>query len=249
MMHMREVDYVRRGSDQLRFARAYQRTSSEYVRRRRAWYTRRRRVIAGSVLGIAVCAYVAFETQRVGLTGIAVGFAAGIVGIALYVRQFLMPWTYDEAFEHLNKAEPNSPTPDAPEKIRIDGSGVTVTTQDYELRYNWRVVDRVVLTDDGVMVTIANGAAMYVPLDAFASQDDARAFVDESGRLRAVAGPGLRERVREILRQNGLKCERCRYSLKGSDGSVCPECGTPIDHSRLSALPGGDELKSWIYQQ
>jgi hypothetical protein len=121
-----------------------------------------------------------------------------------------------------------------PVRVAMDEQGVEISAPSREFKLSWLAVTP---HDIGEYVTLSHGGAdgTIIPKRAFASRDEAAAFVAQGIKWwQAGQRPGA-ERLALYLSDRDLACPKCGYNLRGVGGDTCPECGEKLTFERLSA--------------
>ncbi len=120
-----------------------------------------------------------------------------------------------------------------PAMLVAEPRGVFVQRPQVASRIDWPqfegIVDR-----DGVIMLVSRGTPLTVtPRAAFATPAEADAFVAACRRWMETAPKGLIADPAGFVAERDVLCPTCGYNLRGGDGVMCPECGTPLTAAAL----------------
>ncbi len=97
--------------------------------------------------------------------------------------------------------------------IEIGPEFVSSEGEDGGLRTRWHLVHDVKVTDHAAYILLASDVAVILPRHSLKQDPSFQEVVDHIHRCRNAAPPPVNQ------------CPKCRYSLRGRTGPVCPECG------------------------
>jgi hypothetical protein len=69
-----------------------------------------------------------------------------------------------------------------PHEVHFDDDWLSELTSDREVRTRWRAVEKAALTSEHLFLYVSGFAAVIVPLRAFATEDEKKAFLEQAQR-------------------------------------------------------------------
>lgn len=79
-----------------------------------------------------------------------------------------------------------------PHTVRFDDEWLCELTADREVKTRWRAVEQVALTAEHLFLYVSGFSAVIVPLRAFASEEEKRAFLEQASRRAIRRSDGTR---------------------------------------------------------
>lgn len=102
-----------------------------------------------------------------------------------------------------------------------------------ELLQHWSGVCRVDQSESLIILSCPDGRLFFVPVRAFASSDDAKAFGAFASDAVARSSDSDAQIIQRYVDATDAKCPACGYSLKGSRATRCPECSHTLDRNTM----------------
>lgn len=95
--------------------------------------------------------------------------------------------------------------------LKADEEALQMSSEYITARMSWKLVERVDVLDNYILLYISAFSAEIVPRSAFSTGSTMVEFLQLVGRRAGVP----------------VKCPKCHYNLMGTQNGRCPECGYP----------------------
>ena len=100
-----------------------------------------------------------------------------------------------------------------PTTVEISAVQITISTPRSFGSYAWSLITQIEESDSLAFVWIGDNQAIVIPARVFADERSFDSYLE------------LAETYRRAFRGSELRCPKCRYDLRVSSSSGCPECG------------------------
>jgi rubrerythrin len=97
----------------------------------------------------------------------------------------------------------------------------------------WTGICRVDQTDELIMLCRPDDRVFFIPFRAFASPEEAKAFLAFATDAVARSETSDVQTLRRYAETSDARCPACGYSLKGTHTTRCPECFHPLDRHTM----------------
>lgn len=184
-------------------------------------------VIAAGAL-TAVAGIVVMGMERAG--GVDRGGPILVVGLVVGIAGGLKWREMRKRVAELTNGAAPDPEDAPPERIRHELSEMGVLYEDSHMRteYRWSMFVTVSELPSFIVLDGVDGLCIVVPRPVLGSAQACATFVERVRALIAAASSDARSRLRAYFAGTNAPCPGCRYSLHGSDGDKCPECGRAV---------------------
>lgn len=109
--------------------------------------------------------------------------------------------------------------------IYFSDYGVRSLLNNTDTTYRWEHFYAVGRLPSHVAVLSPAGTSIFIPIEYFASEDAAMAFVGRIQKILEAHASTAAHRIVAYLRDHSMPCPKCRYELRGNQTGACPECG------------------------
>jgi rubrerythrin len=183
--------------------------------------------------GFGLASTVTRDSPRV-IFGV-LAFTCALLGITALFRPASQKRLNDSLAAQEREQDPNRTdrTLFGPTTLVMDAHGIRWTSPYIDSRMSWPVFFGVFVFSGFVSVQGFTKVCI-VPRRAFASEHDLETFVDLARRHLAAHRCDTAARLRVYFEAFAASCYKCGYSLQGSAGTACPECGLELT---LSMFP------------
>lgn len=122
---------------------------------------------------------------------------------------------------------------------RVEPEGLRLSGPIVEQLSKWERFDRVFRVGGFLAVSEAfTGACISIPLESFATPDDADRFERDIDAGLESAGCSEAQRITRMLADSDLRCLRCKHPWRGLHAPVCPECGLRFSTMTIRVMSG-----------